>query len=64
MDDLIDRSARLVGQHALRTLEALHLAAALQLQGDMDEPTEMISADKTLLAAAVAEGLVVHRVAL
>lgn len=62
--DIIDRAARLVEQHALRTLDALHLAAALLLQDDMDEPTEMISADKALLTAAVAEGLVVHRVAL
>lgn len=62
--DIIDRSARLVEQHALRTLDALHLAAALQLQDDMDEPTEMLSADGALLAAATAEGLTVHRIAL
>lgn len=62
--DIIDGAARLVEQHALRTLDALHLAAALQLQADMDQPTELISADKTLLAAAVAEGLAVHRIAL
>lgn len=62
--DMIDRSACLVEQHALRTLDALHLAAALQLQDDMDEPTEILSADGALLAAATAEGLTVHRIAL
>lgn len=62
--DIIDRAARLVEQHALRTLDALHLAAALQLQDDMEAPTKMLSADEALLAAAAAEGLVIHRIAL
>lgn len=51
-------------QHALRTLDALHLAPALQLQDDMDERTEMLSADEAPLTTAVAEGLVTHRIAL
>jgi uncharacterized protein len=63
-DDILNRAAHLIDRHALRALDALHLATALQLQHDTETPTEMISADAALLGAAAAEGLIVHRIAL
>lgn len=62
--DLISVAALLIQRHVLRTLDALHLASALQLQEDLGEPTDLLSADGALVAAARAEGLAVHRISL
>ena len=51
-------SARaLLVQHPLRTLDAIHLASALQAQKTFDVKLSFICADVRLLVAAAAEGL-------
>lgn len=62
--DLISLVAILIQRHVLRILDALHLASALQLQEDLGEPTDLLAADGALVAAAHAEELPVHRIAL
>jgi hypothetical protein len=48
----------------LRTLDAIHLASALELQDHLEEPSVLISADIQLLKAAAAERLDTKRVQL
>lgn len=47
----------LVGQYPLRTLDALQLACAQRAGTILGEAISFISSDRTLLAAASAEGL-------
>ena len=54
-EPLLVKAADLTLHHRLRTMDAIHLAAALSLQGSGE--VVMISADAELLAAAVNEGL-------
>jgi len=63
-DEVLERTRSLIERHPLRTLDALHLASALQLQDQLGEPCAMISADSQLLAAAAAEHLPVRRIQL
>jgi uncharacterized protein len=53
---LVTARALLV-QHPLRTLDAIHLASALQAQKTFDIKLKFICADTRLLAIAAAEGL-------
>ena len=48
---------RLVAHHRLRTLDALHLAVALDEQGHAGEPLRFVTRDERQAAAARAEGL-------
>ena len=52
LDDPVLKSARTVGGHTLRTLDAIHLASALAVGSDT-----VITFDDRLAAAAAAEGL-------
>jgi predicted nucleic acid-binding protein len=47
----------LVNRYPLRTLDALHLAAALEARVIMAIPMTFVSADRNLLSAAASEGL-------
>jgi predicted nucleic acid-binding protein len=58
----ITRGAALIERHKLRTLDALHLASALQLREELGEAIALIAADGDLLKAAAAEGFVVHSI--
>jgi len=49
---ILDRAVACLERHRLRTLDALHLAAALVWRADV-----LLSADRRQLAAAAAEGL-------
>ena len=53
------RARDLVNRHALRTLDALQLASALQATETLGAPMGFISADNSLLTAATAEGLAI-----
>jgi predicted nucleic acid-binding protein len=52
------RASSLVRKHTLRTLDALHLAAALKAVALLQEPMTFVSGDKRQLTAAAAEGFV------
>jgi uncharacterized protein len=52
--DLVERAATLAVDHSLRSLDAIHLAAALTLRPD---ELRFASWDERLSAAAAAEGL-------
>ncbi len=59
LDSAIIRQAQvLVTTHPLRTLDAIQLACALQAVSTLATSMIFVSADKNLLAAAQAEGLV------
>jgi predicted nucleic acid-binding protein len=52
------QASSLVRKHPLRTLDALHLAAALKAVSLLHEPMTFVSGDKRQLAAAAAEGFI------
>jgi predicted nucleic acid-binding protein len=60
---LLDEAMRLANTHALRAYDAVQLAAALEVQRQRQttgySPLTLISSDKDLNAAAIAEGLAV-----
>jgi predicted nucleic acid-binding protein len=58
---VLGRSRSLLERYTLRTLDALHLASAIDLQEHLDEPSIIISADIQLLKAASAEGIAIQR---
>jgi predicted nucleic acid-binding protein len=58
-DQVLTQAQTLVNQYPLRTLDALQLASALYAVQILQEPISFISADKSLLAAASGEGLLV-----
>ena len=49
-------AGQLTERHALRTLDAIHLSAALQAQSKLTTPIVFVSADKNQRQAATAEG--------
>jgi hypothetical protein len=51
------QSRQLVSQYPLRTLDAIQLASALNAAVILGETITFVSADKRLLAVAIAEGL-------
>ena len=59
--ELAQQTARLAGalaeRHALRALDAIHLASALALQSEREERVLFVSADLKLNVAAATEGL-------
>jgi len=55
--DVIVRAAALVTDHALRSIDAIHLASALLVASGAPEPVRLGASDRRLLAAARAEGL-------
>lgn len=59
-EDIISLAVRLIEQHPLKTLDALHLASACRLQALVDEPCAVVSADIQLIQAAKAEHLAVR----
>lgn len=63
-DSILVRSRSLLERHPLRTLDAIHLASALELQRYLDEPSVLISADLQLLKACRAENLETKRIPL
>jgi predicted nucleic acid-binding protein len=63
-ESILERSRTLLERHPLRTLDAIHLASALELQKQLHEPSVMISADILLLRAAMAEHLETKRIPL
>jgi predicted nucleic acid-binding protein len=63
-ETVLSRSKTLLEQYPLRTLDAIHLASALELQDHLEEPSVLISADIQLLKAAAAERLDTKRVQL
>lgn len=48
-------AGRLAERHALRTLDAIHLAAAFQARSSVNVPITFVSADKNQRGAALAE---------
>jgi predicted nucleic acid-binding protein len=56
--DVIGGAADLVSKHALRSLDALHLASALAVAAGAVERLRFGAGDDRLVAAAAAEGLV------
>lgn len=58
------RSKALLERYPLRTLNAIHLASAIELQSHLEEPSVLISADTQLLKAAAAERLEIKRLSL
>lgn len=56
---VLTQAQTLVNRHTLRTLDALQLASALYAVQILQEPISFITADKSLLAAASGEGLLV-----
>jgi len=63
-DSILARSKTLLERYPLRTLDAIHLASALELQEQLNEPSVLISADAQLLRAAMAEQLETKRIPL
>jgi predicted nucleic acid-binding protein len=63
-ESILVRSRALLERHPLRTLDAIHLASAIQLQNHLDEPSVLISADSQLLKAGRAEHLETKRIPL
>lgn len=63
-DSILVRSKTLLERHPLHTLDAIHLAAAIELQHHLDEPSVLISADSQLLKAGRAEHLETKRIPL
>lgn len=63
-DSVLGRSRALLERYPLRTLDAIHLASAIELQQSLGEPSILISADTQLLKAAVAEDLGIKRLPL
>ncbi len=63
-DSVLVRSRALLERHPLRTLDAIHLASAIELQNYLDEPSVLISADAQLLKAGRAEHLETKRIPL
>lgn len=61
---ILGRSRTLLERYPLRTLDAIHLASALELQELLNEPSVLISADTQLLRAAMAEPLETKRIPL
>ncbi len=55
---VIDRAAALCTRHPLRTLDAVHIASALELLEGLDDDVNFASADKNLLRIAGQVGLV------
>jgi predicted nucleic acid-binding protein len=55
--DVIHAAGELAHKHRLRALDAVHLASALTIQNDLEEPIAFLSADKRLSAAAYKEKL-------
>ena len=56
-ESILERSRTLLERYPLRTLDSIHLASAIELQDQLNEPSVVISADVQLLRAAMAEGL-------
>lgn len=56
---ILDHAARLVAVHGLRVYEATQLASAHAVDGVMPDGMGFLAFDKTLRAAAAAEGLTV-----
>lgn len=56
VDEVLGHAARLVSQHPLRSLDAIHLASALRIQ-ESGHPVEFACFDDRLSAAARLEGL-------
>ncbi|MDH4084640.1 MAG: type II toxin-antitoxin system VapC family toxin [Nitrospira sp.] len=61
---ILGRTRALLERYPLRTLDAIHLASAIELQDHLDEPSVVISADTQLLRAATAEHLETKRLPL
>ena len=61
-EEIMGQAAMLIERYPLRTLDAIHLAAALKIQDQMGEPSVMVSADEQLLRAATAEQLAIRRI--
>ncbi len=58
-DATLPLAYRLVGEHRLRTLDALHIAVALTAADLAAEPVAFLTRDKDQAAAAAAAGLAV-----
>ena len=56
-ESILERSRALLERYPLRTLDSIHLASAIELQDQLNEPSVVISADNQLLRASTAEGL-------
>jgi predicted nucleic acid-binding protein len=52
----ISLAGQLTEKHLLRTLDAIHVAAALQARSTITSPLTFISADRNQRTAAIAEG--------
>lgn len=63
-ESILERSRTLLERYPLRTLDAIHLASAMELQDQLNEPSVLISADAQLLRAALAEHLETKRIPL
>ncbi len=63
-DSILRRSRTLLERYPLRTLDAIHLASALELHEQLHEPSVLISTDAQLLRAAMAEHLETKRIPL
>jgi predicted nucleic acid-binding protein len=61
---ILGRTRTLLERYPLRTLDAIHLASAIEPQEHLDEPSVFISADIQLLRTATAEHLETKRLPL
>ncbi len=55
--ELLTSAKFLSTRHALRALDAVHLASALRFQERLAQPVVFVAADRRLLTAAEAEGM-------
>ncbi len=56
-DALLELTRDLVRRHPLRGFDAIHLAAAIRLQDQLNEAIHFVAADQRLIQAAQHEGL-------
>ncbi len=60
--EILRRAEEIVATHAVRTLDAIHVASAKEFAERLQERVSFISADHRQLEAAVAIGLIVQQV--
>ena len=56
-ESIVRLAGNLAEKHALRGFDAIHLASAMALRDNLQEPVAFSAADEALMAAAKAEGL-------
>ncbi|PYT69423.1 MAG: hypothetical protein DMG39_18575 [Acidobacteria bacterium] len=60
--EVLDRAEQIVGSHAVRTLDAIHIASAQEFEARLRAEVPFVSADRRQTEAAEAAGLLVRLV--